>query len=163
MPDVKSAALLLFCTAGIYGAYLTQGIVSEHLQMKRFGASQERFGNLEALNGAQSLVCFIWAYALVLLQRHGAGGGSKAAAAEASLPKWHEFWHPALANSIGPALGMIALKNISYPVGAVASQPARHRQPQPARPAALRSTRAMQKQACGSSSSPTQPPHPIMH
>lgn len=33
MADLKSAGLLLFCTAGIYGAYLTQGIVSEQLQV----------------------------------------------------------------------------------------------------------------------------------
>jgi len=118
MVDVKAAGLLLFCTAGIYGAYLTQGLVSEHLQLKRFGASQERFGNLEALNGAQSFVCFVWAYAIVLLQRH-AIGSAKAAAAEAKeLPSWWEYWRPALTNSIGPAFGMVALKNISYPVRA---------------------------------------------
>lgn len=115
MPDIKTAALLLFCTGGIYGAYLTQGLVSEHLQMKRFGASQERFANLEALNGAQSLVCFIWAYVLVMLQRRASGGAQ--AAQEAKLPSWYEYWKPALTNSIGPAFGMIALKNISYPVG----------------------------------------------
>ncbi|KAI8475376.1 MAG: UAA transporter [Monoraphidium minutum] len=118
MPDVKTAALLLFCTAGIYGAYLTQGLVSEHLQMKRYGASQERFGNLEALNGAQSLVCFVWAYALLVLQRRA--GGGKAGGAAAPLPDWKEYWRPALTNAIGPALGMIALKNISYPAQVLA-------------------------------------------
>jgi UDP-galactose transporter B1 len=116
MADVKSAGLLLFCTAGIYGAYLTQGLVSEHLQMKRYGASQERFGNLEALNGAQSLMCFLWAYVLVALQRR-TGRGVKAAEGDAALPSWWEYWRPALTNAIGPAFGMVALKNISYPVG----------------------------------------------
>lgn len=126
MVELKKAALLLFCTGGIYGAYLTQGLVSEHLQMKRYGAAQERFGNLEALNGAQSLVCFLWAYALVALQRRA--GGAKAAQEAAALPSWWEYWRPALTNSIGPAFGMIALKNISYPVSG-ALGPFRHAPP----------------------------------
>lgn len=51
------ALLLLACVAGIYGAYLTQGIVSEHLQMKHYGSDKQRFKHLEALNGAQ--VCWL--------------------------------------------------------------------------------------------------------
>lgn len=106
--------LLLFCTAGIYGAYLTQGLVSEHLQIKRFGEQQERFAHMEALNGAQALMCFLWAYALLLLaQRQAPDGSGKGAGGAAA---WHAYWKPALSNAVGPAFGMIALKNISYPV-----------------------------------------------
>lgn len=105
---VRNGLLLLFCTAGIYAAYLTQGVVSEHLQMKRYGSESERFTHLESLNGAQSLVCFIWAYVIVLFQQRGRGS-------KQPLPSWMEYWKPALTNSIGPALGMMALKNISYP------------------------------------------------
>ena len=145
MPDVRRAGLLLLCVAGIYGAYITQGVVSEHLQLKRYGAGRERFGRLEALHGAQSLACFVWAYALLLLGRlfssgdsNGSSGSGKAAAgagaakggsgkagggkggkgggAASELPHWYEYWRPALTNAVGPALGMVALKNISYPV-----------------------------------------------
>jgi UDP-galactose transporter B1 len=89
--------------------------VSEHLQMKRYGSSRERFTNLEALNGAQSLVCFVWAYILLMFQPKAAAGGEKQ-----QLPPWYVYWKPALTNSIGPACGMIALKNISYPAQVLA-------------------------------------------
>eukprot|EP00878_Enallax_costatus_P006461 GHUV01006773.1.p1 GENE.GHUV01006773.1~~GHUV01006773.1.p1 ORF type:complete len:336 (+),score=74.81 GHUV01006773.1:909-1916(+) len=108
------ALLLLACVLGIYGAYLTQGIVSEHLQMKQYGADKQRFKNLEALNGAQALVCFIWAYIILQFQQH-----SKATS-NARLPPWTAYWRPALTNSIGPACGLIALKNISYPAQVLA-------------------------------------------
>lgn len=112
---LQSSLLLLFCVGGIYSAYLTQGIVSEHLQMKRYGSDQARFKNLEALNGVQSLVCFLWAYAILVVQRRSSQSqpGSKQQAEQ--LPPWTAYWRPALTNSIGPACGLIALKNISYP------------------------------------------------
>ena len=28
--------------------------------------------------------------------------------------RWHEYWKAGITNSIGPALGMVALKNITY-------------------------------------------------
>jgi UDP-galactose transporter B1 len=80
--------------------------------MKRYGANSERFKHLEALNGAQSLVCFLWAYVILMLQTRGAKGDK--------LPPWYVYWKPALTNSIGPACGMIALKNISYPAQVLA-------------------------------------------
>ena len=117
---LKTAALLLCCTLGIYAAYLTQGIVSEHLQMKRYGPEQERFHHLEALNGAQALVCFVWAYLLLVLNRLRTGKPRRGAADKDALPPWHVYWKPALTNSLGPAFGMIALKNISYPAQVLA-------------------------------------------
>ena len=86
MSTLQSSMLLLFCVSGIYTAYLTQGVVSEHLQMKKYGEEQERFSNLEALNGAQSLSCFLWAW--VILQIMSAAGGVKAGetAAWCALP-----------------------------------------------------------------------------
>lgn len=107
-PAWYSAGLLVFCVAGIYGSYLTQGVVSEHLAMRRYGPEQERFKHLEALNGAQSLVCFLWAFVLLVFQ-------SQFSQQKQHLPPWTAYWKPALTNSIGPALGMIALRNISYP------------------------------------------------
>lgn len=101
-------ALLLFCVVGIYTAYLTQGIVSEHLAMKRYGPQQERFSFLEALNGAQSLCCFVWAW--LILQAMVLTGQIKAQ----DTATWHEYWQAGVTNSIGPAFGMVALKNITY-------------------------------------------------
>ena len=62
-------SLLIFCVVGIYSAYLTQGIVSEDLQLKKYGPSAERFKNLEALNGAQSLCAFVWAWLILQVNR----------------------------------------------------------------------------------------------
>jgi hypothetical protein len=92
--------------------------VSEHLQMKEYGPDRQRFRNLEALMGAQSAVCFVWAYAILLLQRWRGGtssNGSNSKQQAQALPPWTVYWRPALTNSIGPACGLIALKNISYP------------------------------------------------
>lgn len=54
------------CVAGIYGAYLTQGVVQETLSTKRFGPAGARFTHLSALNAVQSWVCFAWAALLML-------------------------------------------------------------------------------------------------
>jgi hypothetical protein len=61
------AAQLLFCVAGIYGAYLTQGVVQETLSTKKFGPDGLRFPHLSALNAVQSWACFLWAYLLLRL------------------------------------------------------------------------------------------------
>jgi UDP-galactose transporter B1 len=109
---LTNVMLLLFCVSGIYAAYLTQGIVSEHLQMKQYAGGQ-RFKNLEALNGAQSVACFLWAYVILLFQ-------SRKTKSSSHLPPWTAYWKPALTNTIGPACGLIALKNISYPAQVLA-------------------------------------------
>ncbi|KAF8068425.1 UTR3 [Scenedesmus sp. PABB004] len=114
--------LLLACVAGIYAAYLTQGLVSEHLQMKAYAPDGARFQHLEALNGAQSAVCFLWAYAILAAgrARRRWRGDAAAAGGDAGLPPWTAYWRPALTNSIGPACGLIALRSISYPAQVLA-------------------------------------------
>jgi UDP-galactose transporter B1 len=84
--------------------------------MKQYGSKQQRFKNLEALNGVQSLVCFLWAYAILAVQSRRKGGKQQ----QEQLPPWTVYWKPALTNSIGPACGLIALKNISYPAQVLA-------------------------------------------
>jgi UDP-galactose transporter B1 len=65
---LKAALQLLVCVAGIYGAYITQGLVQEALSTKRFGADQARFPYIASLNAFQSWACFLWAF--LLLQLH---------------------------------------------------------------------------------------------
>lgn len=108
MTAMKQVVLLLLCTCGIYAAYLTQGVVSESLAMKRYGEQQERFTQLEALNGAQSCCCFLWAW--VILQGMIALGYTK----RSETAAWYDYWKAGITNSIGPAFGMVALKNITY-------------------------------------------------
>ena len=62
-----TALELLACVAGIYSAYLTQGVVQEALSTKVFGPQGERFSLLYTLSAVQSWACFLWAAALLAL------------------------------------------------------------------------------------------------
>lgn len=90
----------------LYQRSCPQGVLQEALSTKRFGVSQERFPHLEALNGIQSFVCYIWAAALLLLFPAKPG---------AQVAPVTSYLKPAISNSIGPACGILALRNISYP------------------------------------------------
>jgi solute carrier family 35 (UDP-galactose transporter), member B1 len=59
---------LLICVAGIYSAYITQGVFQEKLATETFGPNGARFPALSTLNGFQSLACFMWAFLLLQLQ-----------------------------------------------------------------------------------------------
>lgn len=84
------------------------GVVSEHLATKRYGEQRERFSQLEGLNGAQSFSCFIWALAILqVMKLTGQVQPGQTAA-------WTEYWKAGITNSLGPAFGMVALKNITY-------------------------------------------------
>uniref|UniRef100_A0A7S0UWS0 UDP-galactose transporter n=1 Tax=Polytomella parva TaxID=51329 RepID=A0A7S0UWS0_9CHLO len=105
---IRTVILFLVCVAGIYASYLTQGVVSEQFAVTRYGSSNERFVHLESLNGAQAVACFIWAFLLLqFLQMTGH-------ISRQSLPPWHAYWKAGITNSVGPACGMFALKNITY-------------------------------------------------
>ena len=109
MTDATTAAQLAFCVAGIYASYLTQGLVQESLSLKKYGLLGERFPALTALTGAQAITCFVWAGLLLLFQAQKPGQASVSA-----------YWKPAISNSIGPACGFQALRNISYPAQVLA-------------------------------------------
>ncbi len=81
--------------------------------MKRFGVEQERFPHLKALNGIQSVACFLWAAALLAVAGRKEG---------ANLPPVWAYWRPGVTNSIGPACGFEALKSISYPAQVMRSR-----------------------------------------
>ena len=67
-----------------------------------------RFTHLKAINGVQSIACFLWAAVLMTLPFLRPQKGVK-------IAPWLAYWKPGVSNSIGPALGTEALKNISYP------------------------------------------------
>ena len=100
--------LLGWCVVGIYASYLTQGIVNEELALKKYGEQQERFKNLEALNGAQALTCWLWAWLILL------GLSQTGQISNKDLPPWTAYWRVGVTNTLGPSCGMIALKNITY-------------------------------------------------
>eukprot|EP00897_Mesotaenium_endlicherianum_P007887 jgi/Mesen1/7126/ME000369S06440 len=102
--------LLISCVAGIWVSYLTQGVLQENLSTKKFGPAGERFEHLTFLNLAQSVLCFLWAFIMVILRHKKAPG---------QAPSW-AYWSPGISNSVGPACGLIALRYISYPAQVLA-------------------------------------------
>ncbi|KAJ7516000.1 hypothetical protein O6H91_22G038500 [Diphasiastrum complanatum] len=102
--------VLSVCVAGIWAAYVTQGVAQETLSTKRFGPDGERFQHLAFLNLAQSLMCFMWSF--IMLNLLSPKRTSQA-------PLW-SYWSASVTNSIGPACGIEALKYISYPAQVLA-------------------------------------------
>ncbi len=109
MTDAKAAWQLPVCVAGIYASYLTQGLLQENLSVKKYGLLGDRFPELKALTGTQAITCFVWAGLLLLFQSKKKGQAPFTA-----------YWKPAISNSIGPACGYEALRNISYPAQVLA-------------------------------------------
>ncbi len=107
MTRMQTVGHLGLCVIGIYASYLTQGVVQERLSTTRYGLFGARFEQLKALNGIQSLACFLWAGLLVLPFKSRRAGPQTA--------PWTAYWRAAVTNSVGPACGYEALKNISYP------------------------------------------------
>lgn len=105
--------VLAFCIAGIWASYITQGVLQETLSTKRFGPDGKRFEHLSFLNLAQNVVCLIWSLIMLLIwprKRGSAGGGAP----------WWSYWSAGITNTIGPAMGIVALKYISYPAQVLA-------------------------------------------
>ncbi|KAB5561824.1 hypothetical protein DKX38_006781 [Salix brachista] len=109
----RRVLVLAFCVAGIWSAYIYQGVLQETLSTKRFGADGKRFEHLAFLNLAQSVVCFIWSYIMLKIWSTGGGRGGGGA-------PWWSYWSPGITNTIGPAMGIEALKYISYPAQVLA-------------------------------------------
>ncbi|XP_021807601.1 UDP-galactose/UDP-glucose transporter 3 [Prunus avium] len=99
-----------FCVIGIWTAYIYQGVLQETLSTKRFGPDGNRFEHLAFLNLAQNVVCLIWSYIMIKLWNSRNAGGA---------PLW-TYWSAGITNTIGPAMGIEALKYISYPAQVLA-------------------------------------------
>ncbi|TXG56467.1 hypothetical protein EZV62_017780 [Acer yangbiense] len=103
----RRVLVLAFCVAGIWSAYIYQGVLQETLSTKRFGPDGKRFEHLAFLNLAQNVICLIWSYIMIKLWSTSAGGAP-----------WWTYWSAGITNTIGPAMGIEALKYISYPAQA---------------------------------------------
>ncbi|OVA13321.1 UAA transporter [Macleaya cordata] len=109
---VNRVLVLSFCIAGIWSAYITQGVLQETLSTKRFGPDGERFEHLSFLNLAQNVVCLFWSFIMLKLWSGTSSGGAP----------WWSYWSAGITNSIGPAMGIEALKYISYPAQVLISK-----------------------------------------
>ncbi|KAF9624397.1 hypothetical protein IFM89_011322 [Coptis chinensis] len=105
---VGRALLLGFCIAGIWSSYITQGVLQETISTKRFGPEGKRFEHLSFLNLAQNVVCLIWSFMMLKIWSRSSSGGAP----------WWSYWSAGISNTIGPAMGIQALKYISYPAQA---------------------------------------------
>ncbi|XP_042021249.1 UDP-galactose/UDP-glucose transporter 3-like isoform X1 [Salvia splendens] len=102
--------VLAFCVAGIWAAYIYQGVLQETVSTKRFGPDKKRFEHLAFLNLAQSVVCLVWSFIMKKLWSNGGDAGAP----------WWSYWSAGITNTIGPAMGIEALKYISYPAQVLA-------------------------------------------
>ena len=107
--------------AGVYASYLTQGVLQERLATTIY-ANGKRFDGLDALHGVQAAACAVFALSLLAVApglRPSAttkkGSSSKALSSSSSVAPPSSYWRAGLSNSVGPTLGYLALKNISYP------------------------------------------------
>ncbi|KAH7570133.1 hypothetical protein JRO89_XS05G0050300 [Xanthoceras sorbifolium] len=103
----RRVLVLAFCVAGIWSAYIYQGVLQETLSTKRFGPDGKRFEHLAFLNLAQNVICLIWSYIMIKLWSRSAAGAP-----------WWTYWSAGITNTIGPTMGIEALKYISYPAQA---------------------------------------------
>ncbi|XP_068648615.1 UDP-galactose/UDP-glucose transporter 3 [Aristolochia californica] len=109
-PGVSRVFLLAFCVAGIWAAYITQGILQETVSTKKFGPDGKRFEHLAFLNLAQNVVCLVWSLIMIKLWSRSSSDGAP----------WWTYWSASITNTIGPAMGIEALKYISYPAQVLA-------------------------------------------
>ncbi|XP_042049091.1 UDP-galactose/UDP-glucose transporter 3-like [Salvia splendens] len=107
---LRRVLLLAFCISGIWSAYIYQGVLQETLSTKRFGLDGKRFEHLAFLNLAQSVVCLIWSFMMIMIWSDGGKSGAP----------WWSYWSAGITNTIGPAMGIEALKYISYPAQVLA-------------------------------------------
>ncbi|XP_009778519.1 UDP-galactose/UDP-glucose transporter 3-like [Nicotiana sylvestris] len=107
---LRRVLVLAFCVAGIWSAYIYQGVLQETVSTKRFGPNNERFEHLAFLNLAQNVVCLVWSFIMLKIWSNGKSGGAP----------WWSYWSAGITNTIGPAMGIEALKYISYPAQVLA-------------------------------------------
>ncbi|KAK8939689.1 UDP-galactose/UDP-glucose transporter 3 [Platanthera guangdongensis] len=108
--SVLRVIVLCFCVAGIWASYIYQGVLQETISTKRFGPNGNRFEHLAFLNLAQNVVCFVWSLMMIKIFVRRSTDGA---------PLWR-YWSASITNTIGPAMGIEALKYISYPAQVLA-------------------------------------------
>ncbi|KAL9667292.1 hypothetical protein QQ045_001643 [Rhodiola kirilowii] len=107
---LRRVVVLAFCVAGIWSAYIYQGVLQETVSTKRFGEDKKRFEHLAFLNLAQNVVCLVWSFMMIKIWSRGSSVGAP----------WWSYWGAGITNTIGPAMGIEALKYISYPAQVLA-------------------------------------------
>ncbi|AQK82430.1 UDP-galactose/UDP-glucose transporter 3 [Zea mays] len=106
-------AVLAFCVAGIWSAYIYQGVLQETLSTKRFRPEARRF---EASSTLRSSTSRRMSYASSVIKLWSSGSGSSSDG-RAPLSK---YWGVSVTNTIGPTMGIEALKYINYPAQVLA-------------------------------------------
>lgn len=102
----RQIAQFVFCIAGIYVSYLTQGIIQEKLATESFGPSQKRPKNLMMLSLVQGLGCLLVSYLLNVLFTNSKD--------KSVMPPLRSYSTVGLTAALGPSLGYSSLRNINY-------------------------------------------------
>lgn len=102
----RQIAQFLFCIAGIYVSYLTQGIIQEKLATESFGPYRQRPKNLMMLSLVQGLGCLLVSYLLNMLFTNSKD--------KSVMPPLKTYSTVGLTAALGPSLGYSSLRNINY-------------------------------------------------
>ncbi|KAH0866238.1 hypothetical protein HID58_083449 [Brassica napus] len=94
---LRRVLLLSFCVAGIWAAYIYQGVLQETLSTKRFGEDEKRFEHLAFLNLAQNVVCLVWSFIMIKLWSNEGSGGAP----------WWTYWSAGITNTIVMLMGSL--------------------------------------------------------
>lgn len=120
--SLANALAIATGAAGVYASYLTQGVLQERLATTLY-AGGKRFDGLDALHGAQAAACAVFALLLLgvapglrpSMETDKKKGGKALSSSSSGAAPPSSYWRAGLSNSVGPTLGYLALKNISYP------------------------------------------------
>lgn len=107
---------LLFCTAGIYGFFLTWGILQERITTMEYVSQglKSRFKHFQVLNMIQALFATILAFFQITIQRLPICGTKEHPHRPTSL-LLYSFFKIAVCSSVASSLGYRSLRHINFP------------------------------------------------
>ena len=107
---------LIFCAAGIYGFFLTWGVLQERISTMEYVAEgvKSRFKYFQILNFIQALFAAFLAFTQILFQRLPLCG-SREQPQTPSSRLFFSFFKIAVCSSLASSLGYRSLRHLNYP------------------------------------------------
>lgn len=107
---------LIFCAAGIYGFFLTWGVLQERISTMEYVAEgvKSRFKYFQILNTIQALFAALLAFTQILFQRLPFCG-SREHSQTPSSRLFFSFFKIAVCSSLASSLGYQSLRHLNYP------------------------------------------------
>ncbi|KAI9298780.1 UAA transporter [Neoconidiobolus thromboides FSU 785] len=98
---------LLFCIGGIYGCFLTWGVLQERVSTTAYGLLNEKFNYFIFLNFIQATIACLVAFTYIKLTKRSIGTPSRELLAKVA--------QAAVTNALASPFGYASLKHIDYP------------------------------------------------